>query len=185
MEWFETAINAVLFVTVIGGLIVERKWTKSINNRLDAHAKQITGAMAKANTASVNANEAKRVARAAKQDVSAKQVMVPLLPDTPHNESLVAKLRAAAHKQNVKRAAAEIRSREAHPAGRGRTSGPVQTTASGIDYIPVAAAIALTTDTSSSYSDSSSSSSSSYDSGSSSSSSSDSGSFGGGDSGSF
>lgn len=190
MEWFETVINAVLFVTVIGGLIVERKWTKNINNRLDAQAKQITSAMAKANTASVNANEAKRVARAARQDVSAQQVVVPPLPDTPHNESLVAKLRAAAHKQDVKRAAAQIRSREAHPAGKRLpgfkvTGSPVQTTQSGIDYIPVAAAIALTTDTSSSYSDTSSSSSSSYDSGSSSSSSSDSGSFGGGDSGSF
>lgn len=194
MDWFETVINAVLFVTVIGGLILERKWTKRINERLDTHSKSITTALGRsseAKNAAVSAREVALNARTEVRNLKANEVIINAkLPDTPHNESLLEALRGAAGRNTVRR---QERSRAAHPAGRGRVrpgvkvtgTNPVQTTDSGVGYIPVAAAIALTMDTSSSHNDSSSSSSSSSDSSSSSSSYSDSGSFGGGDSGSF
>jgi hypothetical protein len=180
MDWFETVINGVLFVTVIGGLIFERKWTNRINKRLDGMNVKINSASRAATDAKVNSLDAKREARQAKNLVNESQIVIGgHLPDTPHNESLVEALRKAAARVSAKRA---------HPAGTGRVPGvrrsavtgryvtnPVQTTPSGIDYIPVAAAIALTTDTSSSYSSPGTNSTTSTDSGS----------FGGGDSGSF
>lgn len=185
MEWFEVVINAVLFATIIGGLIFERKWTKQLNKRLDLHKTHIDAANRAATDAKVNSLDAKRDARQAKNLVNERQVIVPTLPDTPHNESVAEALRAAAKK--------------AHPAGTGRVPGIRRSALTGryrapSSYTPapdnttlgvaaVIASTAWTTDSNSGYSDSSSSSSSSYDSGSSSSS--DSGSFGGGDSGSF
>lgn len=185
MEWIWDAANSL-------GVAVLAVWAwfgfKYLGDENEQRKANIRKAQSVANDAKVNSLEAKREARQTKNLVNDRQIVIGgHLPETPHNESLVEALRKAAARVSAKRA---------HPAGAGRVPGmrrsavtgryvtnPVQTTPSGIDYIPVAAAIALTTDTSSSYSDSSSSSSS-YDSGSSSSSS-DSGSFGGGDSGSF
>lgn len=194
MEWIWDAANSL-------GVVALAVWAwfgfSYLGEENDQRKANIRKAQAMANEASATSLEAQRDARYARKAVNElsaeKQVVVGNgLPDTPHNKSLVEKLRGAAHRAELKRAEELARSKAAHPAGLRRsavtnryaTSNPVQTTQSGIDYIPVAAAIALTMDTNSSYSDSSSSSASSYDSGSSSSSS-DSGSFGGGDSGSF
>lgn len=177
MEWIWDAANSL-------GVVALAVWAwfgfSYLGEENDQRKANIRKAQAMANEASATSLEARRDATYARREVNLlnadKQIVVPPLPDTPHNESLVEALRGAASRATARR---RERSRAAHPAGTGRTSRPVQTTQSGIDYIPIAAAIALTTDTSSSYSDSSSSSTSSP------SSSSDSGSFGGGDSGSF
>lgn len=189
MDWFETIMNTVLFVGVIAGIVVERKSSKQINKRLDAQAKQIGLAVASANSAKVSATAANKAAAEAKHEVltitADKQIIVPALPDTPHNKDVVERLRQAAVRVSAKRA---------HPAGRGRNrinnygtvSNPMpgDNTALNAAVFATIATASVDTSSHSSYSDSSSSSSSSYDSGSSSSSS-DSGSFGGGDSGSF
>lgn len=182
MEWIWDTANSV---AIVATLIWAGVGFRHLAEENDQRKANIRKAQATANSAAVDAVEAKRIARYAKQEVQTltadKQVIVPPLPDTPHNETLVNKLRAAANKQAVRRAANEVRSRRNHPAGRGRPATQAALNNPSYDFLPVAAVIAATdfgSSHTSSYSDSSSSSSSS--------SSSDSGgSFSGGDSGSF
>lgn len=181
MEWIWDAANslgvAVLAVWAWFGF----KYLGDENEQRRANIRRVEATAVDARTNSVDAKQDAREARlAVKKLVNNRQIVIGgHLPDTPHNESLVEALRKAAARVSAKRA---------HPAGTGRVPGvrrsavtgryvtnPVQTTPSGIDYIPVAAAIALTTDTSSSYSSPDTNSTTSTDSGS----------FGGGDSGSF
>jgi len=197
MEWIWDAANTV---AIIGTLIWAGVGFRHLAEENDQRKANIRKAQNMANEASATALEAKRESRKALRASEATQVVVPPLPDTPHNRTLVEKLRGAAHRAELKRQEA---SRAAHPAGTRRVQGMRRSAVTGRYVTPsssandngmlgVAALIAATSvDTSShsSYSDNSSSSShSSYDSGSSSSSSSSSdsgGSFSGGDSGSF
>ena len=193
MEWIWDAANSVAIVATLIWAGVGFRHLAEENDQRKANIRRAEG---RANEASATALEAKRTARKALDAVGPKEVIVPSLPDTPHNRTLVEKLRGAAHRAELKRQEA---SREAHPAGTRRVPGMRRSAVTGryvthknpttqaalnnpsYDFLPVAAVIAATdfgSSHTSSYSDSSSSSSSS--------SSSDSGgSFSGGDSGSF
>lgn len=138
MDWFETALNGVLFVLVIGGLILERKWSNDISKRLDATDTKLARVSREAQDANVRSLDAKRTARDAKNEV--KSLSEPekiVVPDGQRTfpDGLVERLRQAAHKADVKRAAEAIKSREAHPAGKGL----VQTTESGVSFLPTTA----------------------------------------------